>query len=422
MFPLYHLKFFRLTSVLLGMLALALPLTAHGMVAGRVAFVIGKVEATSTAGSPRALSKGSEINSGETISTAAGARAQIRFVDGGFISLQPNSLFRVDEFNYQKGGEGKGFFSLLKGGLRAITGAIGRVNRDEYRVATPVATIGIRGTGYSAELSDGLFVNVGEGAISLTNNAGLLLVTTGKAAFVASINTPPAFTTRHPRNPPAGLHHLRQIRQNLAEYASGDVRNADGSLNILPGLVSGPGYALSYVALDCASASVPCNMRGPGGLTDVSAAFNSSGQLQGYFSKTESGNLGTAAAVSFSKTDGIIGWGRWVGNTVGLPPVHPLNSGIFDYVTGLPTAAMPMLGTATYNLMGGTIPTATDGTSWVLTGGWLSADFSKSSLTVNLKVSSGLDSYDIFAQPVALTGAIFSANGLAVNKIGRAHV
>jgi hypothetical protein len=38
------------------------------------------------------------------------------------------------------------FISLLKGGFRSVTGLIGRLNRDGYRVTTPSATIGIRGT------------------------------------------------------------------------------------------------------------------------------------------------------------------------------------------------------------------------------------------------------------------------------------
>ena len=145
MFPQYYVRFAHMAAFL-GVVALTAPLTAHGMIAGRADFVIGKVEAITTDGSRRSLSKGSAINSGETVSTEAGARAQIRFTDGGFISLQPNTLFRVDEFNYQNkaDGEEKGFFSLLKGGLRAITGAIGRVNRNTYRVTTPVATIGVR--------------------------------------------------------------------------------------------------------------------------------------------------------------------------------------------------------------------------------------------------------------------------------------
>lgn len=409
----------------LTVIALAFPLTAFSMVAGRADFVIGKVEAMAADGIRRTLSKGSEINTGETISTDTNARAQLRFTDGGFISLQPNTIFRVDEFNYQSKTDGaeKGFFSLLKGGLRAITGAIGRVNRDTYRVTTPVATIGIRGTGYNAELSDGLFINVGDGSISLTNNAGLLLVTAGNAAYVANINTPPAFSTRHPRNPPAGMRHLRQMRQFIAEYIAGDQRDADGNLITLPRLASGPGYAMSYAYMQCGDG---CFASGSNGLTGVAAVFNPASQLLGYVeSTTEGGSLGTAT-VSFSVTDGIIGWGRWAGTTdvpAGLSStVHPLSPGFFDYVIGKPTAAMPISGTATYNLMGHTKPTATDGStpdaSWMLAGANLTANFSSSQVTVNLSVTNGTNSYAIVNRPIAITGATFSSGATALPVTG----
>ena len=188
-------------AMLLATISAAFPVTGYCVAAGRVDFAIGNVESVTANGSRHPLSKGAEINAGETISTAAGARAQVRFADGGFISLQPNTLFRVDEFNYQNktDGEEKGFFSLLKGGFRAITGAIGHVNKKTYRVRTPAATLGIRGTGYNMALrDDGLFVNVGEGAISLSNNAGLLVVVAGSAAFVANFNTAPVPTTQLP--------------------------------------------------------------------------------------------------------------------------------------------------------------------------------------------------------------------------------
>ena len=416
-------------TVLLGMLALALPITAHSMIAGKTAFVIGKVEAITADGNRRALSKGSEINTGETISTEAGARAQIRFNDGGFISLQPNSLFRVDEFNYQNktDGEEKGFFSLLKGGLRAITGAIGRVNRDSYRLATPVATIGVRGTGYSAELSEGLFVNVGEGAISLTNNAGLLVVSSGNAAYVATLNTLPAFTTRQPRNPPARLYPMRQLRQNMAAntpgtvesvalvpYTEADRRNPDGSLTIAPDLVAGLAYDMAYAYSDCPTPCVSAVDRATG----VVPTF-SGGALIGYVSPTVIGAVGTGL-ISLNGTDGIISWGRWTGPEIA--PTGPLatpsvNPGVFDYVVGVPTANMPLGGTFTYSLISGTPPpTASDGTPWVLSGN-LSANFSTSKVDVNLTVGSTVGSYGI-STPVTIKGATFSSGTTGVGVTG----
>ncbi|MGH8446844.1 MAG: hypothetical protein ACREVL_16350, partial [Solimonas sp.] len=48
----------------------------------------------------------------------------------------------------------RAFLRLLKGGFRTVSGLIGKANPDEYRVTTPVATIGIRGTDYYAYICD----------------------------------------------------------------------------------------------------------------------------------------------------------------------------------------------------------------------------------------------------------------------------
>lgn len=400
---------FKLTrqAVLLATITAAFPATGYCVAAGRADFVIGDVVAIAADGSQRPLAKGSEINSGESINTVAGARAQIRFTDGGFVSLQPNSQFRVDQYQYQgkTDGEEKGFFSLLKGGLRAITGAIGRVNRENYQVATTVATIGIRGTGYNAVLrNDGLFVNVGEGAISLTNNAGILVVTAGGAAFVADFNTPPRPTDKQPQTPPAGLEK--------PTFTVAEQRDSAGNLTILPvSLVSGPGYTLAYAFL-WDTCNDGCFRYGTNLVPGVNAIFSGTSQLLQYDnSGAEGGALG-AARVSFSATDGIIGWGRWDGDTAVSPVTnagwpHPMTNGVFHYVIGIPTAAMPTSGTATYSLLGATTPSATDSsTGWSVTSGSLVADFATSNVGVNLAVANTNHSYAVSGS-MDRTGANF---------------
>ena len=116
--------------------------------AANINFTSGSVMAVNAVGIQRPLTKGAEIGNGDTIRTGDGGRAQIRFSDGAMISLQPKTEFRVDSYQYsgKTDGQEKGFFSLLKGSLRAITGWVGRSNRENYRVTTSVATIGIRGT------------------------------------------------------------------------------------------------------------------------------------------------------------------------------------------------------------------------------------------------------------------------------------
>ena len=423
MFPQQHFKL-KLShqAILLAMVSAAYPVTGYCIVAGRADFVIGEVVAVAPDGIQRPLAKGAVINAGDAINTAAGARAQIRFSDGGYVSLQPSSQFRVDEYQYENKTDGneKGFFSLLKGGLRAITGAIGRANRNTYRVATQAATIGIRGTGYNAvQEGEGLLVNVGEGAISLTNNAGTLVVTSGESAFVADFNTAPEFTFQKPSTPPAGF-----LKPLDAYFSESEQRDETGGLTILPvALISGPGYALAHAY------SIYSWGWGSSAVFDnVTATFTGTSQLTQY-DGAEGGALGTAN-VSFSATDGIIGWGRWNGGTtvdnssgVGCCAIHPLDLAAGDtlhYVVGLPTPqtdidAMSNI-TATYSLIGGTLPTGDgfEGGVGTLNGGSLTAYFGSRTVDVDLQISfPAAGSYDIAATGMTINAnSTFSGGGI----------
>ncbi|MGA8864621.1 MAG: FecR domain-containing protein [Gallionella sp.] len=389
-------------AILLATISAAFPVTGYCIAAGRVEFAIGNVESVTADGIRHVLGKGAEINAGESISTADGARAQIRFTDGGFVSLQPSTLFRVDEYNYQNKTDGneKGFFSLFKGGFRAVTGFIGHLHKSAYRVRTPEATLGIRGTGYNMALrDDGLFVNVGEGAISLDNNAGYLVVTAGGAAFVANFNTAPQLTTQLPLVPPNGLP--------APVFIAADQRNSVNTPVILPGLASGPGYAIAYASTGTITGSTPNAV-----LTGITATFSGTSQLAQYSGldvqgAPVSGSPGTAT--SSSTTDGTIGWGRWVGTTAGTGSGPNPLTGVFDYVVGIPTAAMPTSGTATYSLLGYTSPTATDGTTGYTVNGTLTASFviANPQVVVNMNIANSASSYAINNATLPISGATF---------------
>ena len=163
--------------------------------AGGVFSSVGEVKAINPQGVARPLSKGAKIDQGDTIHTAPNARAQIRFSDGAMVALQPESQFRIDEYQFsgKADGQEKGFFSLIKGGLRTLTGWVGRSNRDNYKLSTAVATIGIRGTGYTVFITPGneLQASVGEGAIAIYNTAGELLLRSGESGIVSGPNNAP---------------------------------------------------------------------------------------------------------------------------------------------------------------------------------------------------------------------------------------
>lgn len=193
--------------------------------AGNVTLLTGRGTASSLEGTIRALRKGDVVNSGEIINSGANSYINLKFKDGSFILLRPNSRFQVEEFEYdgedlsetkgaappketaaaapdrsrsstrrsQPASAGRAFFRLLKGGFRAVTGLVGRADRNQYRVATPVATIGIRGTDYVVVLcgpacandpilsgslpsgtaaEGGVVVGVIEGGVFVQNNVG----------------------------------------------------------------------------------------------------------------------------------------------------------------------------------------------------------------------------------------------------------
>ncbi|MBK8523518.1 MAG: FecR domain-containing protein [Betaproteobacteria bacterium] len=142
---------FRLKNhALLMALASAYPVISYAAGPAQIDFAAGGVTAVNSTGAQRPLTKGAEVSNGDTIRTGEGGRAQVRFSDGALVSLQPATEFRIDNYQFanKPDGQEKGFFSLLKGGMRTITGLIGRSNRDNYKVTTSVATIGIRGTEY----------------------------------------------------------------------------------------------------------------------------------------------------------------------------------------------------------------------------------------------------------------------------------
>lgn len=125
-------------------------------------------------GKQRPLSRRSKLYANDLIATGGDGKAQLKFIDGSIIVLKPNSELQVEAFEYTDGTAGKSIFSLLKGGFRAVSGAIGKSSADDYQMKTPIATIGVRGTTYEAYLGNRLVVGVWNGAIEVTNSAGTI--------------------------------------------------------------------------------------------------------------------------------------------------------------------------------------------------------------------------------------------------------
>ncbi|MGB0664050.1 MAG: FecR family protein [Pontibacterium sp.] len=123
---------------------------------GRVILVVGDTWAQSVQGERRELKRGDDIFVYDTLFTGADSRAHIRFTDGSSTRLQADTRFRVAQYYYREDDPNRGaaVFQLLKGGLRTISGNIGKAQPEKYRLQTTLATIGIRGTEYEAYVCD----------------------------------------------------------------------------------------------------------------------------------------------------------------------------------------------------------------------------------------------------------------------------
>ena len=61
--------------------------------------------------------------------------------------MRPDSTLEINRYAHTDSDNGA-LLSLVKGGLRAVTGAIAKREPESYKVKTPVATLGVRGTEY----------------------------------------------------------------------------------------------------------------------------------------------------------------------------------------------------------------------------------------------------------------------------------
>jgi len=179
---------------------------------GMVMNVEGDLQAKGTDGALRKLGVFGKVLIGDILFTGKDSYARVKFSDGGQISLKPTSQFKIQDYHHdeQEPGKDAAKFDLLKGGMRAVSGLIGkRGDPDSYSIKTRTATVGIRGTKFGvlvcqgdcedmpppadgSPLADGTHLDVQEGQIIVRNSAGTQLLNAGQFGFVGSITAPPA--------------------------------------------------------------------------------------------------------------------------------------------------------------------------------------------------------------------------------------
>src|SRR5258708_25085311 len=202
----------------LAAIALLAPLLAFAQ--GTVQHLAGTLSVQRPAASVRPLAERSDVFVGDVISTERDSYAQLRFTDGGQVTLRPSTQVKIEAYGYEDGRPERDNFAmqLFKGGLRSLTGLIGKrtTSRSAYRMVTSTATIGIRGTDYSAiDIAapppgqsappnlppPGVYVTVADGQIALISGGVEQAVGVGQVGFSSNINLPPKLIPPPPNLP-----------------------------------------------------------------------------------------------------------------------------------------------------------------------------------------------------------------------------
>ena len=182
--------------------------TAPAWADGVLTHLSGPVSVKKADGKTLAGAAGVKVIAGDVVATGAGGFARIEMSDGGEMVLRPDSQLQIESYRFAQGkpAEDNFVFRMLKGGLRTVTGLVGkRGNRDAYMLKTETATIGIRGTQFDLRVcaancgarADGTYLAVRFGAVQTTNAQGTLPVAAGQVAHVPP-QRPPVILPRDP--------------------------------------------------------------------------------------------------------------------------------------------------------------------------------------------------------------------------------
>lgn len=179
--------------------------------AGSVTFATGSVSAERQPA--EALAKGDTVLVTDNVITGDASRAQLLMIDGAKLAIRPNSRLLVEEYAYEAAAavagataittseDNSSVISLVKGGFRTITGAIGKEDPSDYEVRTAVGVLGIRGTDFAVlfcsgdcntapgvtpgtVVPDGLYLMVTEGIVVFSNEVADIELTAGEFAFI----------------------------------------------------------------------------------------------------------------------------------------------------------------------------------------------------------------------------------------------
>lgn len=159
-----------LVTAVVAACALGLPAVsfASEQAIGQVSLLIGVARVIHMDGSSEPLRRGAPIQVGDRVETSANGHVHLRFIDNGAVSVRPDSVLEVQAYRYDadKPHANEVRLKVEQGTSRSISGAATEVDKNRFRLNTPIAAIGVRGTDFIVHTdAKGMRATVADGAI-----------------------------------------------------------------------------------------------------------------------------------------------------------------------------------------------------------------------------------------------------------------
>lgn len=373
-------------------------------IVGEATMVIGVAHVIGASGQSLPANKGVAIRVGDSIETGAGGHVHLRFVDGGRVSVRPSSRLKIESYAYSSDQPALNAikFRLDEGVVRSITGSWGEAARDRFRLNTPMAAIGVKGTDF--------IVNSTPGSTSVSVYSGAVLM----APLVGGCQT-----TLGPC--------LNGAEKLLSEHMKGQMlelsrQHASAQLVPIDGLLPGAAHRVAGASSDSPRAAKPLNgdsgAYGDVGAEKVAASESRGASVAANYLPAHASQLvwgswgqpweGDAFSQKFQEArenrestvgNGAYGLFRDPSSSATLSPAQADGRASFSFTSGIASLRPEGLPQSLAQAVR-------------VDGGTLSVDFARAIFATQLRVSSAaLGAETISANGVLLPAGVFQSRG-----------
>ena len=205
---------------------------------GSVGLVLGRVFVESGDSQIERARTGHLLSETDIIRTESNGHAHIRFVDDALVSVRPNSVLEITQYKYnsERPQDSVVKFNLLQGTARAVSGKAAEAAKDRFRLNTPIAAIGVRGTDF--------VVSVGPTSVRAMVNQGAIVFTPFSDQCSAQVSYPCANAVELDSNDAQILEFSTSLAapRIIQLSAAGEAQRELGSLQVRRNSNSGEAF------------------------------------------------------------------------------------------------------------------------------------------------------------------------------------